>query len=109
MGARKNNPNKFGVGSNFDKASPKGDVEDFARREGFRLKPACKNPKIYAWDITRGVTFDTFECALLTYDPVRRLWAITHNAITEAGSDRFQHPSPQAAWDWYKNLHPKKF
>ena len=93
MGARKNNPNKFGVGSNFDKADPKGVMADFAAREGFRLNPAAKNPRLFAWEIVRGFTFDTFECALITYDPVVRLWAITHNAITESGSDRFKHHS----------------
>lgn len=108
MGARKNNPNKFGVG-NFDKADPRGVMAEFAEREKFRLKPASKSPKVYAWDISRGFTFDTFECALITYDPTVRLWAITHNAITEAGSERFKHPSPQAAWDWYKNIRPKQF
>jgi hypothetical protein len=108
MGARKNNPNKFGVGSNFDKADPKGVMADFAAREGFRLNPAAKNPRIFAWEIVRGFTFDTFECALITYDPVVRLWAITHNAITESGSDRFKHHSPQAAWDWYKSPRPKQ-
>ncbi len=105
MGSRKNNPNKFGM--NGSKVSPKADMEEFAAREGFRLKPAAKSPKIFAWTIDRGFTFDTFECALITYDPGVRLWAITHNAITEAGSERFVHPSPQAAWDWYKDLSPR--
>ena len=107
MGARKNNPNKFGVGSNSGKADPKGVMAEFAGKNGFRLNPASKNPRFYAWEIVRGFTFDTFECALITYDPVVRLWAITHNVIPEAGSDRFAHLNPQAAWDWYKNLRPK--
>jgi hypothetical protein len=105
MGARKNNPNKFG--NNPDKVTPSGSMREFAEKSGFRTK-CVPSPRIFAWEIARGDTFDSFECALITYDPSVRLWAITHNAIPEVGSDRFSHPSPQAAWDWYKNLLPKQ-
>lgn len=103
MGARKNNPNKF-FGTQKD---PKRVLADFAAREGFRTK-LLSSPRFYAWEIARGDTSNDFECALVTYDPAVRLWAITHNSIPEVGSDRFEHLSPQAAWDWYKSPRPKQ-
>jgi hypothetical protein len=99
MGARKNNPNKFGA----SQVGPKFTMDAFVQKERFRSK-AVSHSRFYAWEIMRGYTVADFECALVSYDPAVKLWAITHNSIPESGSERFCHANPEAAWGWYKSL-----
>jgi hypothetical protein len=103
MGARKNNPNKFGVSpDNRAKFSPVDAVQDFSSQEGFRIRRV--DGKVDAWEIFRGDIIEEFECALLCFDPRSSRWSIALNGI----SDKFVHASPKAAWDWFASLSKTK-